>query len=300
MMNYQIELPEYKKWLEKIWEKYKLDVEPFTQVVFTAFTPQELKELKYLGELAAYAEFESVVRDIRKVNVFHLDPFDVDNQLRKIINKGLVYYPIFRIKRFSGFAHKHTFAEEIDRDTVIYGVIAKNIEDAKKFDEASRKIPSDHTTIGKLLGYPECDIEFFNKYYHNPNYDLIPEIALNTKGVRVKEKIWDNGHSQIIIKVRGYPENNILFRYCGIRIIPHFPHSFDCKEAREFGKKFFELMKEKDERIANLFYKILSDRIVWDAWKGVVEVRHGWIFCVSNTYPFKNRITIIWENILND
>jgi len=277
----------YKKLVE--YDKDIGEVLPFTDTLRTIFSHNIQPTIfNAMNEV----EILTVAKRLRKATTYHIPYETVKERLERIRELGLVFYPILVSKIYSGFSHKHFPTNRFEPGTMIYGAVSYDPKYAEEFVKASLGQNVDHDKIGELLGYPKCDRDFFIKYWAKPDYDPIPIIAVNTEGVRVRELEFDNGHKAIVIDVHGYWENNILLRYCGIRMIPHFPHSFRCKEAKEFSKIFQETMKEYDPEAYQFYKKVLSSYTEWDSMRGVVEVRNRYVWCTANTYPRKNRIII--------
>jgi hypothetical protein len=121
---------------------------------------------------------------------------------------------------------------------------------------------------GRLLGYPTCCIEHFNKYWVNQGYvDSTWTMAAD------KLTLTDNDHT-IHINADTPPECNILWRWQGIRLVSHLPCSFDCKATEELGMKMAELGRTLGySKEIDWIYEILSWPVEWSALHGIAEIR---------------------------
>lgn len=122
----------------------------------------------------------------------------------------------------------------------------------------------DDKALGELLGFPSCCIESFIEIWKNQQ-KIDPTRAMAVRS--------SNTTSHHLIQVRGFDETNILFRWFGIRAVPHWPCSFDCKYARDLGSNFLKLGHEigcSDQ--VNTIRNLLSLRVQWSACEGVAEV----------------------------
>lgn len=246
--------------------------EPFTRIIYKWGVPSYYKlALEQSGNLVSNAEYQMVLRGYRKCDVAHIYPETMYEQLKKFESDGLYFIPIRKAKKVYGFAHRF-YEPTKPEEVMIYGVISKNYSDAKKFAEAhSGNV--DHKTIGELLGYPKCCIEFFCQYFPKGILDLIPVIEGEYK----------------------YPELNIMIRYFGPRAIPFFPCSWSCKEAKKFADKFISLMSEEDERLTNLMLELLSMPLRWSLHKGVIQVDHLLFIGLANGFWYNKKVVKIWD-----
>lgn len=254
-------------------------------------------------DATGFAEYEMVKRGFRDADVYQLDPDRFDWQINKVMLDGLAYLSILRSKRYRGYGHRHYVADEIDSDTFIYGVVAKNLDSAIEFHDAGvtdvalrvKKWPPeqmnpsgiDHDVTGRLLGYPKCDRDFFREtWLRDGCVDPMFEIAVNTKNSEITE---DNK-----VRVSGHAYLNRLIRYWGFNIIPYFPHSFDCEESIEFAVKWFSLMREYDEEAADACAEILNMPMRWSLRNCIIYVEHPLFFGAANGYYTDRKLEVIW------
>lgn len=236
-------------------------------------------------DAAAFAEYEMVKRGFRDANVYQLDPGRFDVQIDKVLRDGLGYRPILRSKQYKGYGHRHYPTDVIDKDTFIYGVVGKTQKHADRFWKANQG-GVDHTTIGRMLGYPDCDIEFFNSVWlKEGNLDPMYEVALNTEGADIDGDV---------VTVSGHPYLNRLIRYFGFNLIPHFAHSFDCKEAVKFAETWLSLMREYDKEASEACIKALNQPMVWSLNNCITYVEHPLFIGAANGYDTPRKKTVKW------
>jgi hypothetical protein len=111
------------------------------------------------NKLQANAEYESVKRGMREASMYHLNPQDYDRQIDQIMKDGLAFQSIRRVKTAGGFSHTHQDGADLGPDTLVYGVLARDLDVAVSIVKASQPDKSgdaDNVSIGELLGYPEC------------------------------------------------------------------------------------------------------------------------------------------------
>ncbi|MBA7595642.1 hypothetical protein ES703_02607 [subsurface metagenome] len=250
-----------------------IELKPFSRVIWRWGVPVEWKNaLGRAGDIARRVEYEAVVRGLRQADVVHLTQRDWDTQIKRFTKDDLYYVPILRTKRYEGFSHRFYPVEKMGEDTMVYGVIARSLEDAKLFAEAHRTRPSDHRTIGKLLGYPDCCIDFFIETFPKGILDPVAEIKHDGEN----------------------PMLNQMLRYFGPRIAPHFPCSFTCPEAEKFAESIYEIMLDLDSDLSQRVLDILSMPAVWSLYKSIIQVTTPLFTGICNGY-WSERKTVIWR-----
>lgn len=224
----------------------KMVIEPFpyTQILPKCGNSYLAALQKEADNLFYEVEIESVAKGMRQVDIFHLFGNDYDTQLGKLADMGLVFLPIRRSKAYSGFSHRHFDTPTLDKDSMVFGAIAKDLQAAKKFKELEAK--NDHIKMGELLGYPECCSRAFKEYIKR-SLDPVYEIALNTNHRKEND----------FVVLDGIPFENIVhLRYFGFRVIPWLPCCFDCDISKEAAAEWIALFKRLDS--TNIIEKVIS------------------------------------------
>lgn len=130
---------------------------------------------------------------------------------------------------------------------IIY--IAKSLKLCNKLKYYDEK---DEIITGRLLGYPDCCIDFYLDLVKNKNrqdVDFVRESYANT-------------HKKMDFRL------NNLREWCrGIQIdfslIDFFPCSYNCKNALKYASKLFRYMETIDKRLANNIKKQLTKPIIY-------------------------------------
>ena len=125
---------------------------------------------------------------------------------------------------------------------------------------------NDHATIGRLLGYPECCYEFFRRVWIDEGMvDTTWPMAVGTR--RTREGLRE-------LTVDGPPESNILWRWMGVRAVPHLPCRFDCGATATLGRRFVELGREAGYATEMTWLiEILRWPVEWSALHGIAEIK---------------------------
>ncbi|MHC1624227.1 MAG: hypothetical protein ACXQTR_06545 [Candidatus Methanospirareceae archaeon] len=264
-----------------------IDLKPFTKIAWHSPKIKRRYEpiFREASSLSSKVEYEMVRRGYRDADVYHMEPQNFDNAIEKITKDGLVFLPILRSKKYSGFSHKHFCTDKIDMNTFVFGVVARDLETAEKFKEASKS--GDHITQGLLLGYPKCCCQFFNHVWTEEKaLDPCYEIALNTEGCDTDKNP---------VEVEGHPFLNQMLRYFGIRITPFFPCSFKCEEAVKVGETWFSLMKSLNDEVADEILELLKLPLTWSLHKAIIYIKTPLFRGVVNGYWCDRKKEFSWN-----
>lgn len=127
----------------------------------------------------------------------------------------------------------------------------------------------DHQVVGTLLGYPSCCRAFFHDVW-------VEQRCLDTTWAMAERTSLPLGNNTVRIELpEGVPPlANILWRWAGVRAVPHLPCRFDCSHSITFGKRLLEIGEragygEEVEWIA----EILGWPVEWSALHGIAEVK---------------------------
>jgi len=244
-------------------------MEGFVRIIPKQSCENWLMKLSQMGFLFHEAEYEMVKKGLRRAAVIHIYPERLGESLERINKDNLVFTPILKSGCYEGFAHKHKEVKPGD-PFYWYGALTKEEKDGQKFKQA--ELSGDHRTIGLMLGYPQCCVEYFIKNFP-VNYD---PIWLGKEG-----------------KVRGYSECNQMLRYFGARITSHLSCSPNCQATRRVGQLWFKTMKEIDKEKAAELYDLLSGEIIWNSYHGVVQVETPYFVGLTHTSPLLEKPRII-------
>lgn len=253
-----------------------IDLHPFTKI---AWKGQDIRDqwnnrINRISRLHHEAEYRMVLDGYRKCATLHIDNYNLEDRIERIMNDGLVWLPIARSKKYSGFSHKHLYTKKGNPESFVYGVLSRDIEDARLFREVSKR-RTDHNKIGELLGYPSCCTKFFTEVWSKDIFDPLYESAINTKNAKVL------GDSVIVDDYSEYC--NQYLRYFGLRITTHLPCNLKCSRSIEIGEVWLKLMHEIDYTATEWLIQILKLPIEWSILKGIAKINTPLFVGVCNT-----------------
>lgn len=131
-------------------------------------------------------------------------------------------------------------------------------------DAASR---SDDDAIGRLLGYPDCCIASFRRFW-------VERRETDSTFSAASASIHDADGSGTTLSIQSAAQTNLLWRWLGVRFVPHLVCAFDCAASIESGRAFAAIGVEAgfaDEM--RWSSQLLSWPIEWSALHGIAEVR---------------------------
>jgi len=244
---------------------------------FTRIIPKHKFEewpgkLGRMGELFHQAEYQMVEKKLRTAAIIQINPSNLQAFIEKINKDRLLFTPLKKIAISAGFSAT-TKPVEPEKPFLWLGCLTRTYKDSQRFKEADSK--SDHRTVGRMLGYPDCCIDYFIRTFP---IDPCP--------------IWVDLHG----KVTGYPEANGLLRYFGPIITAHLSCSPLCQATKEVGKTWFKVMQEIDKDLADELYNLLAGPITWNSYHGVVQVETPYFVGLNNSlFILKKPRVIIWR-----
>lgn len=114
---------------------------------------------------------------------------------------------------------------------------------------------NDNLKIGQLLGFPDCCIAFFQKYW-------------------VEQQFVDTTWPMSLSGTQGPKECNILLRWLGVRAVSHLPCSFDCKHSYNIARSNIDWGYANGlETEMQWLEEMLDWPVQWSALHGIAEIR---------------------------
>ena len=207
-------------------------------------------------------EWMSVVHGLRSCSLTFVTPESLVDKGGEWVKSGLTNLPL-AIMRFASYYNSVRLSPVESGDPFVYRIAVGRPQHISEFKAAWDA--GDNGAIGKLLGYPACCMDFFleNWVKHALEDSTWPMAA---GGVASEERS--------LIEVSGPPEANILWRWLGIRAVPHLPCSFCCNETVEFGKKMIDVGRQEGyAQEMDWLLEILSWPVEWSALHGIAEIK---------------------------
>ena len=258
-----------------------VEIEPISRIVPAIGSGIDKRELELIGSYIHKGEVKSVIEGIRPTATMHVKSNRLMEDLDMIASNGLYFLPILKCKPVSGFAHRF-YDPEPGKPMDVFGVVARNLSRAKLFRKAFYK--DDHRTVGRLLGYPDCCIDFFCRTWGaNPRIiDPYLQYAINGD-----YKIVDSN----TIEISGLPETNMMLRYFNIRTAPHIYCKPNCKGTIDISEQFKDLIPKSQWHD---LITILDQDMEWNNLKGMVEIHANGFIGIANSTAYIDKKVIRW------
>lgn len=132
---------------------------------------------------------------------------------------------------------------------------------------ADAALRCDDDAIGRLLGYPDCCIASFRRHW-------VERRETDSTFSAASASIYDADGSGTTLSIQSAAQTNLLWRWLGVRFVPHLVCAFDCAASIESGSAFAAIGIEAgfaDEM--RWSSQMLSWPVEWSALHGIAEVR---------------------------
>jgi hypothetical protein len=225
----------------------------WTRIIWVSENAKSVWQNKIYAASNAFQkiEEEAVYAGMKPANLTTLSHSDFIKKQITLSNSEFRLIPLAKIKNTNSYSNTSTSTDDEYNYSVRCVLVNKNIEE--EWLEAWNT--SNDYEIGKLLGYPECCLDFFKKYW-------------------VEEKYIDTTYPMSLTGTTGPKECNILLRWIGIRTVSHLPCSFNCKHTFDIGRRNIELGRSlslNDEM--DTIEEMLDWPISWSALHGIAEIK---------------------------
>lgn len=249
--------------------------DPFTEVLATFGNHELYEDLRRISRVQQETEYEMVRRGYRDANILHISPDHFDKQIEKVFRDGLIWLPMRRTKRYSGFSHKHFPVEKLDMNSMVYGVVAQDMDIAQEFANAELGKNVNHIKIGELLGYPECCSKAFTIYW---KYSMDPVFESSVGGIKVPEV-----GNEVSLNNWNWKLRTDL-RYFGLRVVPWFPCSVNCEHSAKLANDWLYVMRDIDSDVATKCKELMQTGSEWNLLNGIVQVTHPEFIGLAGSY----------------
>jgi hypothetical protein len=147
-------------------------------------------------------------------------------------------------------------------------------------------LAQEHDRIGELLGYPACCTAAFRERCVSGDFMDITWVAATPR---------ENTAATEPIEIQSSPICNLMWRWVGLRAVPHLCCRFDCIASARLGEDFLALGRRLGFTLEiEWLLEILSWPVEWSALHGIAEIRTP-IFRLSTvTDATAGKLTVRW------
>jgi len=219
--------------------------------------------IRAIGAAWDEIEWRSILQRVRDCCITVVRPEEYVERAGQWARLGLASLPI-EIQRLSNYAYSATNAPAAYGQPFGFRLVLGSLANLARFKEAYDDC--DNETIGSYLGYPACCTRFFEAVWTEQRMvdTTWPMAAATTPAA--------NGADTL--EVSGPIEANILWRWMGVRAVPHLPCSFRCAASVELGEKLIRVGREAGfDRQMQWLCEILGWPAEWSALHGIAEIK---------------------------
>jgi hypothetical protein len=238
----------------------------FTRISWVGDRARSIWEprIQRIGGAWSEIEWRSVIAGIRKCALTSVPADQLVRRTSDWAGHGLSTMPV----AMSGVAPGYASTSVAPRagEPFEYRVALGALADVAALKQAMDA--GDDGTMGRLLGFPACCIAFFRKTW-------VQDACVDTTWAMAAASgsVDESGH-QIAIDADTPFQANILWRWMGVRAVPHLPCSFACRSTVEFANVLMAVGREIGYDVEmNWIEEILGWPVSWSALHGIAEVK---------------------------
>lgn len=250
----------------------------FTRVIWHSAAARDTWGPRISRMAAAWGAMErlAVVEGHRQACLTFFDPAALPVAAQQAVEQGLVLIPL----TVSGVTAQYSATPQapVAGRPFQFRAVLVRPEYAKAWVAAWNGGQVDDAAVGALLGYPRCCRAFFQRVWvDGAGVDTSWQMGVGT--AEHEERTWDKGHEVRVTDTP--PEANILWRWMGVRLVPHLPCSFTCEHTVRQAREFVEVGRKYGyAEEVEWMLEVLSWPVEWAALHGIAEIRTP-VFTVS-------------------
>jgi SAM-dependent methyltransferase len=255
-------------------DRLDFDLPNFAQVSWVSDNARQIWQPRLAAISRAWAELEtlSVVAKIRACALVFVRPEELADRAAGWLEQGLITLPISLSNSESGYSSRTS--RDATSHQVRHRVVVGEKEHLLEFKNAYDG--SQHGVLGELLAYPSCCSDFFQRQWADARLmDTTWPMAACTRASILAGQT---------LTTESMVGPNILWRWLGIRAVPHLPCNFHCAESNELATQFIELGRSSGyAQEMDWLESVLSWPVEWSALHGIAEIKMPILKIATNT-----------------
>ena len=246
-------------------EKLDFQLPDFTRLSWVSTDAQEVWQPRITRIIDVWSKIEwhSVLAGVRSCCLTTVTPEDFVKLSGEWAKNGLSTIPL-QVQGISQYSYSSTNLKPELGKPIAFRIVIGKLDNISKFQKAFDT--SNEVEMGMLLGFPHCCLEFFQQVWVEQGLvDTTWSMAVNTKTKIEETKL---------LEVKGSPYANILWRWMGVRAVPHLPCNFDCQSTVKFGEKLVQVGRDLGHNTEmDWLLEILNWSAEWSALHGIAEIK---------------------------
>jgi Methyltransferase domain len=245
-------------------ERLSFALPEFSRVSWVSDEARDAWQPRLEAIIGAWSEIEwrSIAAGVRACAVRMPGPSEFVSEGQRWAEAGLSGLPIEMIGETSGYsaATPQAVLGAPFRFRTVVGSPGDLVTFKRAWDVGDQEV------IGTMLGYPPCCREFFR--------DVWVELGMIDTTWPMAAATGDAKVEAGTIDVSGPPECNILWRWMGVRAVPHLPCRFDCEVTVGLAGQLIEVGRSAGfGQEMEWLLEILSWPVEWSALHGIAEIK---------------------------
>lgn len=210
-------------------------------------------------------EWRSVADGVRPCALTRLSETELASKMRDWAAAGLTHVILGTEGAPDGIYSSHP-RPVVPGKPVSLRIVVGRTADLVEFQNAWQG--SDEAAIGALLGYPACCTRFFQAtWIDRKQVDTTWDMAANT-APHATDRVDGS------IELREPSLGNVLWRWVGVRAVPHLPCSYSCEATITMAERMLSV-GERAGYVAEMAWlrEILTWPVEWSALHGIAEIK---------------------------
>ena len=246
-------------------DRLDFEMPEFVRLSWVSDLAREVWEPRLTRIMKAWSEIEwlSIVAGVRPCGVTTAAPEDYLSQAGEWIKRDLYALPI-EMQSLANYVDSSDGPTARPGTPFLFRFVLGSARDVSDFKDAWDA--GEAGTIERLLGTPPCCFEALRKAWVEEGLtDSTWPMAVATSSADERATT---------IEVNGPPESNILWRWMGVRAVPHVPCRFDCRASVELGEKCVAVGRDAGFGTEmDWLLDILSWPVEYTALHGIAEIK---------------------------
>lgn len=280
--------------------RYPLPIPEWNRTIWATAEDRTTWEPRIQAITRAWAKAEvASVGQFRDAALIHVEEDALPALSLECATKGTIAVPLDKIPTPAGYQSKAgggpTLAGRFSYRTVVCLPAV-----AATFAAAFRA--GDNATMGRLLGFPACCIDFFDRVWTREQWmdttwpyalNSVPDRAIDPPGM-LDATLQDQ---RIIMPIGLGRSANMLWRWLGVRQVTHLPCRWDCQGTRDRAGDFAALLHQLAPDAAGWQQDFLGMPASWSAWHGIGEIASRICKVSVKTDATAQRLILDWPGV---
>jgi hypothetical protein len=243
-------------------ERLDFALPPFTRITWVSDAAKQVWEPRLNSIISAWLDIErlSVAAGLRRCSITLASSATLVAEAGRWLKCGLCILPI----ELESFSYSDRKANGGPPTSFVFRLLLGAREAIMDFQRAVDSGDDQH--IGDLLGHPPCCCEFGRRTVIEDGFEdtTWPMASMGAASAEQSRSV----------DISGPPEANILWRWMGVRAVPHLPCRADCDRSAELARAFVTLGERASyTKEMGWLLDVLSWPAEWSALHGIAEIK---------------------------